>query len=176
MVDGDFRVQLRTATHLLDPLGVAFDLYGEQNVRVRQLVLPDLEDRLPWEPGYSFWRPQPLLFDPPAAQTAPAPVPGHEPVADWDLPYDPSLGVFTTAHVTEGGLPVLLESHYGDGSWSMVDGVDESTVETGLIQCLHELVERDPSLAHLLAQLPSGHSAERGALGAAWVVEVERED
>jgi hypothetical protein len=67
LVEGDFRLQLWDAEWLRDPLGLAFAIYGER-VTVRQLVLPDLHDSLPWEPGYGFGA-QPLLFTPPSRAT-----------------------------------------------------------------------------------------------------------
>lgn len=65
LFDGDLRFQLRTAVRLKDPLGMAFRLYGEDRVAVRQLVVPDLEGRLPWESRYAIPELQPMLFNPP---------------------------------------------------------------------------------------------------------------
>lgn len=62
LVEGDWHMQLWDASWLQDPLGVAFRLYGEGNVRVRQLVVPDPDNHLPWEEAYGHPKLQPLLF------------------------------------------------------------------------------------------------------------------
>lgn len=64
LVEGDYRFQLWDATRLRDPLGLASFMYGD-DLSVRQLVVPDLDDRLPWELGYERPDLQPLLFDKP---------------------------------------------------------------------------------------------------------------
>ena len=64
LVEGEYRTQLWEATWLQDPLGAATRLYGE-DLRVRQLVIPDLQDRLPWEEDYEHPDLQPVLFVPP---------------------------------------------------------------------------------------------------------------
>jgi hypothetical protein len=64
VVEGGFRFQLWTAQRLRDPLGLASALYGDA-LSVRQLVVPDLDDQLPWDPTYERPDLQPLLFDPP---------------------------------------------------------------------------------------------------------------
>jgi len=67
LVEGDFRFQLWNAQRLRDPLGLASVLYGDA-LSVRQLVVPDMDDQLPWDPAYKCHDLQPLLFDPPEAQ------------------------------------------------------------------------------------------------------------
>ena len=67
LVQGSCAPRLWTVTRFQDPLGVAFKLYGEDRVTARQLVVPDREDRLPWEPGYDGPEGQRTLFDPPPA-------------------------------------------------------------------------------------------------------------
>jgi hypothetical protein len=44
-----------------DPLGVAEEQYGDR-VTVRQLVLPDLQNRLPWEEDFDESTSQPVLY------------------------------------------------------------------------------------------------------------------
>jgi hypothetical protein len=65
VLDGNYRTQLWDVTWLQDPLGAAFALYGQDSVRVRQLVVPDLDDRLPWEDDYAHLDLQPVLFEAP---------------------------------------------------------------------------------------------------------------
>ena len=65
LVEGDFRFQLWDAQRLRDPLGLASVLYGVA-MSVRQLVVPDMDNHLPWEPSYKRPDLQPWLFNPPA--------------------------------------------------------------------------------------------------------------
>lgn len=66
LVPGECQPRLWAVTRFKDSLGVAFDLYGEGNVTARQLVLPDGENRWPWQRGYDGPKGQVLLFDPPS--------------------------------------------------------------------------------------------------------------
>lgn len=68
--------QLWSVERLQDPLGAAFRLYGRDNVRARQLVLPDAAHRMPWEPDYAMPR-QPMLFTGPSGE-APRPSEGRD--------------------------------------------------------------------------------------------------
>lgn len=61
LLEGPFTPQLRTAVRRRDPLGVAEEQYGDQ-VMVRQLVLPDRENRMPWEVGFDDSASQPVLY------------------------------------------------------------------------------------------------------------------
>lgn len=61
LVEGPFTPQLRTAVRRRDPLGVAEEQYGDQVV-VRQLVLPDRENRMPWEARFDYSASQPVLY------------------------------------------------------------------------------------------------------------------
>lgn len=65
LLAGQSQPRLWTVTKFKDSLGVAFDLFGEGNVTARQLVLPDEENRYPWEAGYDGPQGQALLFAPP---------------------------------------------------------------------------------------------------------------
>lgn len=69
LLQGDCEPRLWTVTRFKDSLGVAFELYGEGNVTARRLVLPDRENRFPWEPGYDGPDGQALLFAPPPASS-----------------------------------------------------------------------------------------------------------
>ncbi len=71
LLEGPFHPQLRTAVRRRAPLGVAEEQYGDQ-VRVRQLVLPDRENRMPWDPDFDESFSQPVLY-----AWAPVPPPGR---------------------------------------------------------------------------------------------------
>lgn len=69
MLQDNYQPRLWTVTRFKDSLGVAFDMYGEGNVTARQLVLPDRENRFPWDPGYDGPGGQALLFaHPPSSE------------------------------------------------------------------------------------------------------------
>ncbi len=181
VLDGDYRTQLWDVTWLQDPLGAAFQLYSTDAVRVRQLVVPDLDDRLPWEDDYAFADLQPVLFEPPNGRgprrAGPDELPdgGHEDAEDWDLPQDPHLGVIVSGPVDSHELPVLLVVHEHDGDWQVLDGVHEVEVERGRVMCLHHVVDQDPTLRDVLRTLPAGYEAYRTEVGADWQYEASVE-
>lgn len=168
-----YDLQLWDTTWLQDPLGAAFRLYGEDRVRVRQLVWPDADGRWPWDPACTVLDAQPVLFTPPGGTGPrragePDDDDAHAPRPDgWDLPQDPHLSVLTTRHVLDG-LPVLLVSHDDDGGWQLLDDVHPLDVDDGRLVHLHHLVEQDPSLSDVLASLPRGALVLRDAVGEPW--------
>ena len=180
LLEGDFSTQLWDVTWLQDPLGAAFALYGADRVRVRQLVVPDTQNRLPWEDDYSHPDLQPLLFTAPngvGPRRAGAEGVDHDDVPEgWDLPQDPHLGVFTTTYVTEGALPALYVVHDHDGEWQVLDGVHEPVLDVVHRTCLHHLISADESLVEILRSLPVGHEAERASSSAAWVTQPAQEE
>ncbi len=122
LVHGDYRLQLWDTTWLQDPLGAAFRLYGEENVKVRQLVIPDRQHRLPWEDEYETPYLQPLLFTGPNGvgprREGDQHAQGHDVLPhDWDLQLDPHLAVLTTRYVADGELAARLVVHEHDGGW-----------------------------------------------------------
>lgn len=177
ILDGDYRTQLWDVTWLQDPLGAAFGLYGRDSVRVRQLVVPDLDDRLPWDDDYAHPELQPVLFDAPNGRGPRRAGPEEEPdekhtvPANWDLPQDPHLGVIVSGPAATHELPVLLVVHDHDDEWQILDGVHEPDVEKAQIVCVHHVVEQDPTLRDVLRTLPIGHRAQRDAVVAEWQYE-----
>ena len=174
VLEGDYRTQLWGVTWLQDPLGAAFRLYGQDAVEVRQLVIPDLENRMPWEDDYADLDIQPLLFVAPGGQGPRRAGPEarddshHVGPEDWDLPQDPHVSVVVSTSVSSGALPALLLVHEHDGEWQILDGVGEPDRETVELVCLHCLVEADATLRAVLKTLPAGHEASREAVGAQW--------
>lgn len=182
VLEGDYRTQLWDVTWLQDPLGAAFRLYGKDRVRVRQLVVPDLADRLPWEDEYADPDLQPLLFQAPNGQGPRRAGPeeaedqAHAVPSDWDLPQDPHLGVIVSGPVDSRDLPVLVVVHDHEGDWQVLDGVAEPDIETAKVVCLHHIVEQDPTLREVLRTLPVGHEAFRDAVDDQWQYEPYSDD
>ena len=173
VLEGGYRTQLWDVTWLQDPLGAAFRLYGRDRVRVRQLIIPDLQDRLPWEDGFAYPELQPVLFVPPNGRgprrAGPEPVRDEDVnLEDWDLPQDPHLGVLTTGYVAAGDLPVLLVVQDEEDEWQFVDAVHEPDEDTAQLMCLHHLVEQDATLRDVLRTLPPHHEAHRDTVGSKW--------
>ncbi len=63
LTEGAVKLELHTTTKEA-PAGLARLLYG-QDVHLRQLVLPDVAGRMPWQPESHDAFAQQLLFDPP---------------------------------------------------------------------------------------------------------------
>lgn len=163
---GEVPVQLRAATRVLDRLGAAFELYGEERVRVRQLVVPDLDGRWPWETGYDLFRLQPLLSEPPVA------VPPEVARRLTGLPggLDPDVEAATHTVVASGARPPVLVCWHADGE-IVVLGEDDVTGGAGsdTEAPLGLLVEEHPVVARLLAEMHPGTVARSD--GAAWYVD-----
>ena len=99
-------------------------VYGRERVHVRQLVIPDTQDRLPWEAHYAHLE----LFTAQrswAAQSRSGPLGRRRPRRPGRLETtgDPHLGVLTARYGFEGGLPALLVVHDEEGAWQILDGV-----------------------------------------------------
>lgn len=175
LVHGDYRLQLWDTTWLQDPLGAAFRLYGEANVKVRQLVVPDRQHRLPWEAEYETPYLQPLLFTGPNGVgprwSGGGHVRGEHSVPDdWDLPLDPHVAVLTTRYIADDALAALLVVHEHGGGWQVLDGLHEPVEEIAVVICLHHLVVADPTLTDVFRTLRPGHEAARGRRGGPWQV------
>jgi len=143
----------------------ACELYGAR-VRLRQLVWPDDEGRLPWHPGFAHPDLQPLLAEPP-----PAPVTVAEAGQEWPLPDDPHTAVLTSARVARGDAPVLLVECLDDGELRFLDGVSDFEPSRAVLECLHDALERDRTLVDAVRVLQPGQVAERDELGEPWQVE-----
>ena len=130
----------------------AAGLYGEL-VRMRQLVWPDPEGRLPWHEGADTAA-QPLLGTPP----------------EWPLEEDPHLQVLTSRPVALDGQPVLLVQRTDDGELRFLDGTSDFDPDRAAVECLHDALERDLSLLAAVRLVAEGETAERDDLGAPWTL------
>jgi hypothetical protein len=137
-------------------------VYGRERVHVRQLVIPDTQDRLPWEAHYAHLE----LFTAQrswAAQSRSGPLGRRRPRRPGRLETtgDPHLGVLTARYGFEGGLPALLVVHDEEGAWQILDGVHEPDADTATLACSRHVVVADPSLDEVLRSKPAGLEADR---------------
>lgn len=86
--------------------------------------------------------------------------------SDWPFPDAVNTVTYTTAKVAHQDFAVLQVSHDNDGDWQFLDATTEEPGECVLL-CLGCVYERDPTLAQI-SDLPSGWSAFRPHVGAAW--------
>jgi hypothetical protein len=159
-------VLIRVSEPVLLP---ACELYGER-VSARQLVWPDAEGRMPWHPGFAHPDLQPLLGEPPPPP--PARVAAPEPPV-WPLDDDPHLQVLTSRPVARDGAPVLLVVRGGDGELRLLDGASDFDSDAAVVECLHEALERDLSLADAVGALRPGQMAGRDDVAGPWQIEDE---
>jgi len=85
---------------------------------------------------------------------------------EWPFDEPQNLATFTTAHVMERGLPILLAVHDHDGDWQFHWGGSVTRADCKVV-CLEEVFLLDPSIA-AVADLPRGWQAERTAVGQPW--------
>ena len=142
----------------------AAEVYG--TVRLRQLVWPDADGRMPWDDGFAHPDLQPLLGDPPVGPVA------LDPDADpWPLPEDPHLQVLSSRAVVEQDAPVLVVERTPTGDLHFLDDVSDFFPARAVVECLHEALERDRSLLEPVRRLADGTAAVRDAAGGVWEVE-----
>jgi hypothetical protein len=91
---------------------------------------------------------------------------GTPQLVKWPFHQPPSRAAFTSIHITEQRLPILLATHDDDDTWQFLWG-GAVTKEDIKILCLDCMLLLDPSIAELAA-LPRGWRAERAALGQPW--------
>jgi uncharacterized protein DUF4262 len=122
--------------------GAALAFYRGQPVPMLQLVWPDRQGVLPWEPGCAdeCLSAQPRLWD--RVTAAPAP-------DGWPFPVSPDALVLTTKAIAFGGAPVVGVVHDEEGEWQFLD---DPAVDMKDLTIVH--------LAHVVARRP-----ELGALG-----------
>lgn len=124
----------------------ACDVYGDA-VRLRQLAWPDEDGRLPWQPGFAHPDLQPALAT---------------------GPDDPHTQVLTSRRVAAGE-PALMVVR--DEGLRLLDGTSDFDPDAAVLECLHDALDRDPTLAEALAAVGEGEMAGRDAPGGAWSVE-----
>ena len=81
---------------------------------------------------------------------------------------DPHTQVLTSRRVA-AGWPVLMVVR--DEGLRLLDGTSDFDPDTALVECLHDALERDASLAEAVAALGEGEMAGRDAPGRQWEVE-----
>lgn len=161
LLDGRPPVLLTVRQDLPSP---AAGVFG--TARLRQLVWPDRDGRMPWDPGFAHADLQPLLAGPPAEPVA------LDPDADpWPLAEDPHLQVLSSRAVAEQGAPVLVVVRTPTGELHFLDGGSDFSPARAVVECLHDTLGRDRSLAEPVRGLADGTAAERDAVGSAWRVE-----
>jgi hypothetical protein len=85
----------------------------------------------------------------------------------WPFADPPNMAVITLAQVFLQGMPVLHVTHdEDDGGWQFLTG-EIAEVSQGIVVCLREMIDHDPSLA-ALADLPLGWYAWRPDKESAW--------
>lgn len=129
-----------------------------------QLVWPDPDGRMPWDPGFdaafvdqqpSTWRPRPTDWVSPP----PDPWPASVEVVCITLPW-----------VVDGRAQATYASRHFDDVWQVLDDPDvEGLEDEAVVVRLGELVELDPSLVEL-RQLAQGWEARRRHAGAPWEI------
>ncbi|HWG93972.1 MAG TPA: DUF4262 domain-containing protein [Mycobacteriales bacterium] len=160
LLDGPPPVLVRVTAPVPAP---ATELYDD--VVLRQLVWPDAEGRYPWHAGFAH--DQPVLGPPP-----PPPVSLAEAgtaLPSWPLAEDPHTPVLTARPVAAGA-PALLVLRDDDGGLRLLDGESDFDPSAAVEECLHDAVDRDPSLVAAVAAVEPGQAAERDAAGDPWTV------
>lgn len=151
-------------------MGWAKWFYDATEFPILQAIYPDLENRFPWEPGFNERFQQPMLQKDAAFGDLERRFweGSVDPKIGWKFPDDPHRKVFLSEAVGGGDEPITYVSHDADdGAWQFLG--DSMAGDSGpVLQCLHQVVELDPSLIEL-ADLPLGWLAEREKPGAAWV-------
>lgn len=141
----------------------ALAFYRGQPVPIVQLVWPDADDRLPWEPGCADGcrLGQPRLWSPPAEGSpwgwSPAPT-------GWSFPLQPDELVTASPAVAFGDARPTVVAHDEEGEWEILGGEDGN----GDLAMVHAatLLARHPDVAEL-SDLPPGWEAFR-APGGPW--------
>lgn len=142
--------------------GAAIDFYQVPPLPMLQLIWPDRDGRLPWEPDAdpAFAHLQPMLWLKP--EDHPAGIwTEYDPKANW--PFGTTLGyhtVETTRDVADGTSPVVKVSRPADREWRFAGASTTDWVQMRLA----DLVLKQPSLKKI-GELPVGQSTTATADG-----------
>jgi hypothetical protein len=130
--------------------GAALAFYRGQPVPMLQLVWPDGDGVLPWEPGCAedCLAAQPWLWD--RVTAAPAP-------AGWPFPVSPDALVLTTKAVAYDGAAVLGVVHDEEGEWQFLDDPAVDMEDLTIVHLAHVVSDR-PELG-AVGDLPAGFEA-----------------
>lgn len=124
----------------------ACELYGS-TARFRQLAWPDDEGLLPWQAGFAYPELQPAL------------------AGGADGPHTQVL----TSRPVMAGAPVLMVVR--DEGLRLLDGTSDFDPDTATLECLHDALDRDPTLGEALASVGEGEVAGRDSPRGPWRVE-----
>jgi hypothetical protein len=130
--------------------GAALAFYRGQPVPMLQLVWPDLDGILPWEPGCDdeCLAAQPRLWD----RVTAVPVPDG-----WPFPVSPDALVLTTQAIAFDGAPVVGVVHDEEGEWQFLDNPAVDMKDLTIVHLAH-VVARRPELG-VLGDLSMGFEA-----------------
>jgi hypothetical protein len=96
------------------------------------------------------------------------------PKAKWPFDDPPNVATITVRQIVENGDPILLVVRDAeDGGWQFLTG-GAFDVADGMVVSLHNIFERDPTIAGL-ADLEPGWQATRKRVGVAWKREQSEE-
>lgn len=85
----------------------------------------------------------------------------------WPFDQPPDVAAVTTRQVLEGGLPILIVTHYSkDHDWGFVCGTT-SDVKDGRVIGMGSVLKLDLTLWEI-ADLPPGWTARRKRIGGPW--------
>jgi uncharacterized protein DUF4262 len=130
--------------------GAAMTFYRGQPVPMLQLVWPDRDGVLPWEPGCAedCLDLQPRLWDRATAARVPD---------GWPFPVSPDALVLTTKAIAFDGVPVIGVVHDEEGEWQFLDDPAVDMKDLTIVHLAHVMARR-PELG-VLGDLPMGFEA-----------------
>ena len=86
----------------------------------------------------------------------------------WPFPDPPETAVIVLERILRGDSPLRLVTHdEDDGGWQFLDG-DHVFEADAVVVGLAEMVQFDPTLGEIVADLPAGWHAWRNDPGHAW--------
>jgi len=115
--------------------GAALAFYRGQPVPMLQLVWPDVDGVLPWEPGCDeeCLAAQPRLWD--RATAVPMP-------DGWPFPVSPDALVLTTKAIAFDGAPVVGVVHDEEGEWQFLDNPAVDMKDLTIVHLAHVMARR----------------------------------
>jgi len=89
------------------------------------------------------------------------------------FPFDMPENTMSIAcrHIFNEGKPILEVYHDEDGIWQFVCDDNHTDEKDGMVVCLKDIYEHDPSVAPL-SKLPRGMYAKRASKDAEWINDI----